>query len=515
MKINKKKELFACLDSLFQINEQLNFISLEERQELLPLCQQMAMEMGTLIEKAEGEGTVAVSLLEKYCEEIYQIYMGQLKLDLTESCETIQKLLDSIRKSIENIQPSPYEILFLPYKAAMWDSLESIYLAAAEQPECHVTVMPIPYYNVNPQKEILSVEYEGNLFPENIPITDFRDYDLKSMEPDAIFIHNPYDQYNYVTQVADDYFSTELIKYTSRLIYIPYFVTSHNTIASHYCLVPGVKNAWRTFVQSEGVKEGYQQYVFDKEKIVALGSPKFDKVKKVEENLSRVPEEWKKVFNGKKVFLLNTHLNYIINKSELMLDKLFLIFNYFHQNKDIVLLWRPHPLSIETAKSLSPGFLIQYLELIEEFKLLSIGIYDDSADIHRAIAVSHAYIGNVSSVVPLYGVTGKPIYLFGSTINNVIEQERDYLEKEKLQITEKKIVAAMNSIEDRYKYLYDEVVTSLEYYVEAVKNERDLCKAERVSRFMKLQYGYMDEQSAGERIWNYVYKDIIDQRYVE
>ena len=42
------------------------------------------------------------------------------------------------------------EAIFLPYKASMWDSLESVWKAADADPECDAYVIPIPYYDKNP-----------------------------------------------------------------------------------------------------------------------------------------------------------------------------------------------------------------------------------------------------------------------------------------------------------------------------------------------------------------------------
>jgi hypothetical protein len=39
------------------------------------------------------------------------------------------------------------------------------------------------------------------------------------------------------------------------------------------------------------------------------------------------------------------------------------------------------------------------------------GIYDDTADLDRAIAISDAYYGDGSSVVQLYQQTGKPVMI--------------------------------------------------------------------------------------------------------
>ena len=53
----------------------------------------------------------------------------------------------------------------------------------------------------------------------------------------------------------------------------------------------------------------------------------------------------------------------------------------------------------------------EYLKIVEEYRSENWGIYDDTPDLHRAIAVSDAYYGDISSLVDLYRLTGKPIMI--------------------------------------------------------------------------------------------------------
>ena len=53
----------------------------------------------------------------------------------------------------------------------------------------------------------------------------------------------------------------------------------------------------------------------------------------------------------------------------------------------------------------------EYARIVAEYKRENWGIYDDTPDLHRAIAVSDAYYGDVSSLVDLYRLTGKPIMI--------------------------------------------------------------------------------------------------------
>ena len=411
MRKYKKKELINCIDTLQKANGKVLKVNRENRVDFLTQCQEMAIMVGTEIDKIEGEGIVTVSYLEQYCEELYLMSIAFDRAELIQAQKRINALLLQIKDSIRtDIADSPAEIVFLPYKASMWDALDSVYRVALQEENCHVVVMPVPYYNMNRKDDIVELHYEGNEFPADIPITDYREYSLEMMHPDIIFIHNPYDDCNHVTQLPKKYFSSELVKLTEKLVYIPYFVARGRKIAEIHCAMPAIHNAWRTFVQSEAIRESYIDGGADPKRIVALGSPKFDMVYRMQENPPAMPKEWENALTGRKVFLLNTHLNPIINEAERAIEKLQQIFLLFKEREDVALLWRPHPLSIETAKAMNPNILDSYMQLMERFKTLDNGVYDESADVHRAIALSDAYIGDESSLVTLYGMTGKPIY---------------------------------------------------------------------------------------------------------
>lgn len=431
MRKYKKEELCDCIYTLKEATRKMNLSSAEARAEILPQCQEMAIAVGTTIEQLEGEGTKAVSYLEEYCEELYLASGAEDQASWKASSKRMEKLLNSIQNSIRyDLPDSPSEIVFMPYKASMWDALDSVYRASIQGENCHVVVMPIPYNNINRKDQQLDLHYEGNLFPADIPITDYRMYDLAKERPDVIFIHNPYDEYNYVTRVPEEYFSSKLVEYTDHLVYIPYFVTRGDKVKDIYCNLPAVQNAWRTFVQSKDVRSCYLENGASSEKIVAMGSPKFDMVINLQKNPPEMPDEWKGALSGRKIFLLNTHLNPLINEAEKVIDKLRQIFELFRHREDASLLWRPHPLSIETAKAMNPGILSSYLQLVKEFKSLSNGVYDESSDVHRAIAISDAYVGDWSSLVTLYGFTGKPIYILNinADTNIMITEKNKYLQ---------------------------------------------------------------------------------------
>nr|MCR4743957.1 hypothetical protein [Lachnospiraceae bacterium] len=88
------------------------------------------------------------------------------------------------------------------------------------------------------------------------------------------------------------------------------------------------------------------------------------------------------------------------------------VLEIFKENRDeIALLWRPHPLMEATVRSIHPELWDEYSRIVEKYKEEKWGIYDDTAELDRAIAISDAYYGDASSVVNLYQKTGKPVMI--------------------------------------------------------------------------------------------------------
>ena len=148
-----------------------------------------------------------------------------------------------------------------------------------------------------------------------------------------------------------------------------------------------------------------------REKIQPLGSPKIDKVVNGKREDYELPQDWIKWLDGKKAVLYNTGVSGILHGNEQELIKIQDTINYFAGRDDVVLWWRPHPLSGSTMQSMRPQLFEAYQALVEEYRRSGIGIYDDTADLHRALLWTDMYYGDDSSLIYLYGVQGKPIVM--------------------------------------------------------------------------------------------------------
>ena len=135
-----------------------------------------------------------------------------------------------------------------------------------------------------------------------------------------------------------------------------------------------------------------------------------------------IPEEWLKIIqkpdgSWKKIIFYNTSIGTLLNDNEKMLEKMKQVFGVFKENQDkVALLWRPHPLIQATVSSMRPQLWKAYEKIVEQYRSESWGIYDDSADMDRAVVLSDAYYGDRSSVVYLYQKTGKPVMIQDSDI---------------------------------------------------------------------------------------------------
>ena len=95
-----------------------------------------------------------------------------------------------------------------------------------------------------------------------------------------------------------------------------------------------------------------------------------------------------------------------------MLAKMKFVFQTFRECKDeVALLWRPHPLIKDTIEIMLPDLWEAYQKIVRKYKQEGWGIYDDTADLDRAIAISDAYYGDGSSVVQLCQTAGLPVMI--------------------------------------------------------------------------------------------------------
>lgn len=454
-----KRKMLEMADTMMEVNDSVRVPCTDadriEMTELLTQCQEAAVGIGTGLESLGEEYTSIVHLLETYCEDIFR-----LSTNLTDAgmCRRLQKQirhrLVHIRNRIRQEVPEDRkEVVFLPYKASMWDSLESVWKAADADENTDAYVIPIPYYDRNPDGSFREGHYEGDLYPDDVPVTFYKNYDFEERRPDVIYIHNPYDEGNYVTSVHPYFYCKNIKKFTDKLVYIPYFILNEidpgNQAAiesiKHFCFTPGTFYADQVILQSENMRQIYiNEYIkaakeigfggvhvdrgFLEKKFLGTGSPKIDKILHTRKEDLEIPPGWLKIIekpdrSWKKIVFYNTGVHALLQHGEKMLRKMEAVFEIFKAHQDeAALLWRPHPLIQATIKSMRPQMWEAYKKIRDTYVEEGWGIYDDTADLDRAVVISDAYYGDMSSVMQLCRKAGLPVMLQNM---DILEQFQD------------------------------------------------------------------------------------------
>lgn len=430
MRKAQKHEIMDMLQTLHEAHEEIkNYIEQKNytiAQDILVQCQECAISIGTAVEKSEGEGFVTVGYIEKYCDVVFQIHEelndANANVNINKVYKLLKKQLICVENSIKNDIRIRRIAVFLPYKVSMWDSLESVWMAADADPDCDAYVVPIPYYDKNPDGSIRERHYEGDLYPDYVPVTKCEEFDF-AVHPDMIFIHNPYDNYNTVTDIPDFFYSSNLKKFTDCLVYIPYFATAGG-MSEGQALCPAYVNADYIVIQSERLRKYYDPRIPDK-KFLALGSPKFDSVIRKCQNPPEPPIEWKEKMTKadgtrKKVYFYNTSIGGMLGDTAAFLKKMQYVFDNFKGRDDVCILWRPHPLLESTFDSMRSQYKPAYEKIKKEFIESGLGIYDTTPHIEDTIAICDSYIGDGgTSVISLFGVVGKSMFILNNRIHTL------------------------------------------------------------------------------------------------
>lgn len=423
-------QLSECVKALQTVTRQCGG-DVETDIALLQECQQLAIDMGTLIENCKGEGHSTVSVLETFCEVVYGLSQGCTPELLDELDNTLANLEKSIQKNILQRK----EVVFLPYKASQWKCLQSVWESAVKDEMCDVYVVPIPYFYKEYDGELRDMQYEAEYFPKNVQVIDYESFDFELHYPDVIFIQNPYDEFNEAISVHRYFYSSNLVNLTEQLVYIPPFVVEEFSKGSerayhnmqHYGTVPGVVNADKVIVQSENMKQLYVDKLTEfagadtrktwEEKILGLGSPLVDVMQSSEVGNAEFPAEWKcsiERLDGsrKKVILYHTGLSSFVQYGDNMLEKMRRVFDIFaEQRESVVMIWKPHSLIKTTLEQTDLQLYQKYIALQHEYLEREIGILDETEEDARVAAICDAYFGDASALVQLFRNEGKPVML--------------------------------------------------------------------------------------------------------
>lgn len=408
--------------------------------DFLMQCQNTAINMGNMIEQNYGEGHVSVKELEVYCEELYTIYTmigedvcgteGDIAGYGVHLGQALQRVFDSIDKNILQRK----EVVFVTYKAAMWDSLDGLWRECRREADCDVYVIPVPYYYKAGDGTIVKECYEGMNFPQEVKVTGYNDYDFALRHPDTIYLQCPYDEYNAVFSVHPFAYSRNMRQFTDNLVFVQPFVVdefrSENEKArlnvSQYFCNPAIMCADRVIVQSEAMKQvlvdelvnfaGENTRDIWEKKLDGRGVPDTGETRQAisEHLIWALPEEWKKLIyredgSRKKIVMYYNSVSTMLENNDKIIDKIRNVLDIFRaDSKDIVFMWRHNPLIEPTMEKEYPEALKDYVAIIEGFRNAGWGIYNTVTTVPDMVQICDAYYGDNDKIVQIFVRAGKP-----------------------------------------------------------------------------------------------------------
>lgn len=240
--------------------------------QLLQNIQQLMISAGNLLEQTRGADFPTVHEIEGFCEEIYQAYTLCSEEPSQQQAEvihqTIRKLAEQyfgLQAKINETYLDRKEILIIPYRAKYWYAIKTVYEKFATDDQTDVYVISVPLHHRAAFGEFIDTFYEGNQYPEDVPITDYRQYDVAGRVPDQIYIQSAFDGNNPTISIDPAFYSDQLAQCTPCLIFAPWMLLDENLgndwllekeLQSIGCQ-PGVVHADQVLLQSENIRDHF------------------------------------------------------------------------------------------------------------------------------------------------------------------------------------------------------------------------------------------------------------------
>lgn len=393
---------------------------------LLPECQQLSVDLGTLIENVKGEESESARLvvdeIQRYCDALFEVYnlLTNKKYSelVLEKINAIEAHINSIEKVVTERIINREEILILTIGPKEWQGFEKLYDKLVKEDDADIYVVPLPvlfkdYFGqiiASDEELIYNTHFED--YPDNVKLSLWTDYNLGLHHPDRIYIQSPYDGENPCLTIPPQYYAKELRNYTDRLIYIPPYKTDefgekdYTDLCNlkHYVTAPGVIYADEVIVQSDNIKE---QYV---NKLIAFAG---DETKAVWEDKLKIKDgckadEPKK--NRKKLF-------YLIGLNELsevkdIIENIKNRLEIFKKSKEAIdISVGLYPPDINTWNRVDLRLTKTLLDMLSTYGYEYIMVEPDISEVENIVKEHDAYYGSASPLVTIFTYNKKPVMI--------------------------------------------------------------------------------------------------------
>lgn len=465
------KEVVGLLNTVStQLQELYHAESYDVMYQLLEECQSLAISLGGEIEKRSGYYKEVISLLEKYCENVYicheSIADGTFELGLLDEIESV---VSEIEKAIEIYQRERKKrVLFLPCSPMWWDCMEHIYEDRNLNQNNECTVVPIPCYQKNLNDEIVGNIEDVKRYPQDIvkntlDVLGLDDnalfeklwtvLDFEKTYYDEIVIQFPFDGWNRSMTIPPQFCSDELAKHTDMLTYSPCLVPvfpeegDAKLYESLKTLIeqPTVVYSDVVLLHSEPEKEAYKsiadelteskytRYWNEKFSIISNASEEdiqentaaddknVEKIKGVKVNPEASNDNLREKcfenlnlpadFLNKKILMYHIGISSLLDHKDCAIDRLRETIADIVSNGDsLKCIFSPHA-NICELERIAPELWERYVEFIVNLKNESDIYIDESENAFRFIDIIDGYYGDGDEVAHRCRNKGIPVML--------------------------------------------------------------------------------------------------------
>lgn len=340
-----------------------------------------------------------VELLVYFSEILACFDKDKSKTDLLAGLESLRAVVNQNKKKIK--------IAFIVHEYSLWPSFQSIWESCGESIDKEIVFV----YSLD--RALTKSETERYVEPyrnEGYAVKTMDEYSIQEEKPDVIFYMKPYRGFR---GCPSPYYITDAKKTTPYTVFVSYCldVQGGKELENYFYGMPFFYHVWKII--------GYSKYYLNKmiekgyrnaENVVLIGHPKFDAAYLLTQRKQFIHSQWQKKIQARKVVLWNTHFSVTAGKG---VGTYFrwkdIVIDYFRKHKDMVLLWRPHPLFWEQIIK-EPGINNEaYHAYIHELEQEDNIIIDKSGDYRYAFCMSDALISDAATFLVEYAASSKPI----------------------------------------------------------------------------------------------------------
>lgn len=261
-------------------------------------------------------------------------------------------------------------------------------------------------------------------------------FDLKKLKPDIVFLQTPYDlqrgSFKYSSSYIKDFAKVANISYGAIMIDLK------GMYENLYKENPFLKNCWKIFVENDEMKKIFDGIIPNK--AVSIGYMKCDYLLNYKEDVN-YDKYWSLPIKDN--FRIIWKPRWIAESKSSNLFKYLYYFIYLVENNSkIDFVWYMHPFiksQIIINKLMSKTELIKIFNKIKSLKNFRI---EESGDFLNCVFGADLYIGDVSSTLIEFALTGKPIIYTPTTeekLNYFGKKiiKNSYIVKDTIEMTKK------------------------------------------------------------------------------